>query len=84
MTLPMRNSSEFFQALFSENSSMLNHLGFISLTADCMVLFVVRHFGSTALGSTSESTVELNKLLLGLTQIGVRFGTCKVGRLNWA
>ena len=49
-----------------------------------MVLFVVRHFGSTALGSTSESTVELNKLLLGLTQIGVRFGTCKVGRLNWA
>ena len=62
MTLPMRNSSEFFQALFSQK---LLHIesSWVNITnraLTVMVLFVVRHFGSTALGSTSESTVELN------------------------
>ena len=35
---------------------------------------------STKLGSTFESTAEL----FGSTQIGIRFGTCKVQRLNRA
>ena len=65
MALAMRNSYELLPELFSENSSMLNPLGSISLTAACngfnkWFYFVVRHFGWTALGSTSESTVELN------------------------
>lgn len=34
MALAMRNSSELFLAQFSENSTMLNPLGIISVTAD--------------------------------------------------